>query len=235
MKILAVGCHPDDLEISCFGTLAKYASRGDKVSVCVVSNGNLGHEEISKEELGIIRIGEARAAAELIGADFYPLDTDDLHADAFDEDLIVKLTRVIRRTDPDLIITHGENDYHPDHIETYKAVFRASFAASVGHYDPEITEPPTGVPPIMIMDNLTGANFIPTHYVDISDFIDVKLKALSLHKSQVEWMLYHDHLDFMDMVKTCSKARGYQCGCAYAEGFRACVSYGRMTVKDLLP
>ena len=58
MRILAIGCHPDDLEIGCYGTLAKYAQQGHEVSVCHVANGNLGHVEILPEELRKIRYEE---------------------------------------------------------------------------------------------------------------------------------------------------------------------------------
>ena len=235
MKILAIGAHPDDLEHGCYGTLAKYNSRGDKVSVCVVSNGNLGHELIKPEELGKIRESEAAAAARLIGADFYAVGTDDLHIKADDERTIKRLSRVIRHASPDLIITHSESDYHSDHNETFKAVFRACFAASVGHFDYECDDPPVSPAVIYQMDTLTGVNFIPTEYVDISDFIDIKIKALACHKSQTEWMKAHDGIDFEDMVRTCSRVRGYQSGVMYAEGFRPVTQYARISTKRFLP
>ena len=58
MNVLAVGCHPDDVEIGCAGTLAKCVQRGDKVTVCHVANGNMGHEIIKPDELRIIRANE---------------------------------------------------------------------------------------------------------------------------------------------------------------------------------
>ena len=60
MNVLAIGCHPDDVEIACSGTLAKYVKRGDKVIVCHVSNGNLGHVIIPPDELAVIRKNEAK-------------------------------------------------------------------------------------------------------------------------------------------------------------------------------
>ena len=66
MNILAVGCHPDDLEIGCYGTLAKYVQMGHQVSVCHVANGNLGHVEILQDELAKIRFAEAEEAASII-------------------------------------------------------------------------------------------------------------------------------------------------------------------------
>ena len=62
MNVLAITCHPDDAEINCVGTLLKCIARGDKVTVCHVCNGNLGHEIISPEDLRKIRAAEAQAA-----------------------------------------------------------------------------------------------------------------------------------------------------------------------------
>ena len=67
MNILGIGCHPDDLEITCYGTLAKYVKLGHNVAVCHVANGNLGHVEIMPDELRDIRFKEAEAAAKVIG------------------------------------------------------------------------------------------------------------------------------------------------------------------------
>ena len=71
--------------------------------------------------------------------------------------------------------------------------------------------------------------------MDITDQIETKLAALRCHRSQLDWMLEHDNIDFADMVRTCSKYRGYQCGAAYAEGFRSYTVYPRMAAKNLLP
>ena len=85
------------------------------------------------------------------------------------------------------------------------------------------------------MDTVAGVGFIPTEYVDISEEIDMKLKALSCHRSQVQWMMEHDGIDFLDFVRTCSRVRGYQCGAQYAEGFRPNINYLRMSTRRLLP
>ena len=65
MKVLAVGCHPDDVEIGCSGTLIKCVKRGDEVMVCHVANGDMGHAIIMPPELREIRIGEAKKAGSL--------------------------------------------------------------------------------------------------------------------------------------------------------------------------
>ncbi len=235
MNILAVGCHPDDLEIGCYGTLAKYVKLGHNVSVCHVANGNLGHVIIMQDELRDIRFQEAENAAKIIGAKHYSVDIGDLYVTADNDELVTRLAAVVREVRPDLIITHFEQDYMNDHVQTYQSVMRASFAASLAHFDLNATTPPTPTCPIYHMDTLSGTGFIPTEYVDISDTIDIKLEALACHKSQIDWMRDHDHIDFLDFVRTCSRVRGYQSGVDYAEGFRPSLNYLRMTTKRLLP
>ena len=67
MNILAIGCHPDDVEINCVGTLIRCVQRGDNVTVCHFCNGNMGHEVIMPDELREIRTAEAEKAGALAG------------------------------------------------------------------------------------------------------------------------------------------------------------------------
>ena len=85
------------------------------------------------------------------------------------------------------------------------------------------------------MDTLAGVGFQPTEYVDIGEEIDLKIKMLECHETQVGWMRDHDGIDFTDMVRVSSKYRGYQCGVDYAEGFKQCRVYLKGTTKRLLP
>jgi LmbE family N-acetylglucosaminyl deacetylase len=85
------------------------------------------------------------------------------------------------------------------------------------------------------MDTLAGIGFVPTEYVDISDFIETKLEMNNCHQSQIKWLYEHDGIDFLDFVRTVSKFRGLQCGKAYAEGFTQCKAWPRMTTVRLLP
>ena len=234
MNILTIGCHPDDLEIACGGTIAKYAKAGHKVFMCIVASGNMGHKVIKPEELAPLRKAEAEKAAAVLGAELIALGVGDLLVKNQDEDAVDKMIDVIRYTKPDLIITHNSEDYMRDHTEVEKLVFNASFGASIAH---RATKHPffDAIPPIMYMDTLAGMNFIPTEYVDISDTIEQKLEALSCHDSQIVWMREHDKIDFIDFVRTCSKYRGLQCGTAFAEGFRPCTNWPRMAAKRLLP
>ncbi len=234
MNVLAIGCHPDDIEINCAGTLAKCVKRGDNVTVCHVCNGNLGHEIISPEELRDIRRQEAIKAGSLAGIKVVTCDIGDVLVYNQDKSHRDKVIDIIREADPDFIITHAPNDYMPDHVAVSKLVFDASFAASVPHYESGVKKA-SKVVPIFYMDNLGGLDFIPTEYVDVSDEIDLKLEMLECHESQLKWMRDHDNIDFADFVKTTAKYRGYQCNCAYAEGFRQCLVYPKIQTRRLLP
>lgn len=232
MNVLAIGCHPDDIEISCAGTLVKCVQRGDKVTVCHVANGNMGHAIIPPDELREIRINEAKRAGVLAGIDVITVDIGDLLPNGCDIGQRDKIIQVIRNAKPDFIITHSPTDYMPDHLAVQKLVFDASFAASVPHYGVGET---AQVTPLYYMDNLAGLDFSPTEYVDITDTLELKLQMLECHESQMKWMRDHDHIDFADFVRTCSKFRGLQCGVSYAEAFTQAFVWPKITTKRLLP
>ncbi len=234
MNILAIGAHPDDIEIACAGTLAKCVKRGDKVIVCHVSNGNLGHVIIPPDELAIMRKNEAKKAGSLAGIEVICADFSDL--DIFDnnKESRNRIVDVIKYANPDVIITHNPDDYMPDHTAVSRLVFDAAFTATLPNYKSE--QPNAAkMTPIYYMDTLAGVNFVPTEFVDITEEIDLKIEMLNCHESQIVWMRDHDHIDFPDMVRTCSRYRGYQCGAEYAEGFRQCQAYLKGTTKRLLP
>lgn len=241
MNVLAIGCHPDDVEIACAGTLAKCVKRGDKVIVCHISTGNLGHVIIPPDELTEIRRKEAEKAGALAGIEVISGGFDDLAIYDNSKEARDKVVDVIRYANPDFIITHNPDDYMPDHTAASRLVFDASFAATLPNYTdyPHRYSARDGAPaklvPIFYMDTLAGVNFVPTEFVDISDEIDLKIRMLECHESQLVWMRDHDGIDFADMVKTCSRCRGYQCGASYAEGFRMCQVYLKGTTKRLLP
>lgn len=235
MNVLAIGCHPDDLEIACGGTLAKYARAGHAVTMCHVANGDKGHVVIMPEELMRIRHEEAEASGNIIGArEVIDLGVPDLEVDSANEEVTAKLVDVIRRVQPDVILTHNPDDYMRDHTEVSRLVFNASFSSSIPHYFTE-HGPYAKVAPVFYMETLAGVGFLPTEYVDVTDTLDVKCRALGCHESQLKWLLEHDGADFLDMVRTIARFRGYQCGAAYAEGFRRCEIYPRMTAARLLP
>lgn len=232
MNVLAIGCHPDDIEIGCSGTLAKCVKRGDKVTVCHVANGNMGHEIIPPDELREMRAKEAQNAGKLAGIDVVTIDIGDLLPNGSDISQRDKVMELIREVQPDFIITHSPTDYMPDHVAVSKLVFDASFAASVPQYG---TGKKAAVVPIFYMDNLAGMNFNPTEYVDITDEIDLKIEMLECHVSQLKWMRDHDNIDFAEFVRTCSRFRGIQCGVGYAEAFTQELVWPKVVAKRLLP
>jgi len=235
MIVLAIGCHPDDLEIGCGGTLALYAKNGHEVYMCHVANGDKGHAVIMPKELGEIRTIEAETSGAVLGAKkVFNINAPDLLVDSHDEEQVNAVVEVIRTVRPDVIITHSPNDYMRDHVETSKLVFNASFSSSIPHYETR-SNPHSLIVPLYYMDTLAGVGFLPEEYTDITDTLEIKLKALEKHESQLKWMRDHDGIDFLDFVRTVSKFRGLQCGVKYAEGFRLCKSWPRISTKRLLP
>lgn len=234
MNVLAIGCHPDDIEIGCAGTLAKCAARGDNVTVCHVANGNLGHEVILPDELRTMRKAEAEKAGSLTGIRVLSCDVGDLMVYEGNKQQRDLVTDVIRSVSPDMIITHAPNDYMPDHVAVSRLVFDATFCASVPHYQTQAGGK-AAITPLYYMDNLAGVNFIPTEYVDISDYLDLKMEMLECHVSQMKWMREHDGIDFAEFVKVCARYRGLQCGVLFAEAFTQCLAWPKIVPARLLP
>jgi LmbE family N-acetylglucosaminyl deacetylase len=234
MTILAVGAHPDDLEWQCGGTLAKYVKARHKVYMCHAANGDKGHFTIHSEELSRLRREEARAAAAIIGAESLTLDYPDASILPSQEaqDRFVDL---VRQTRPDVIITHSPDDYMSDHVNVSKLVCDASFYAAAPHYKTQVKEPHEGIPPVYFMDAMMGVGFLPQDYVDITDEFEIKCRALACHQSQVTWMREHDHLDVLECLEVSARYRGMQCGVRYAEAFRRCNLWPRLSPGRLIP
>ena len=166
--------------------------------------------------------------------EIFSIGVSDMQVNSHDQAQIDAVADVVRFTKPDVIITHNDVDYMQDHVETSKLATNGAFMSGLPHRS--VNHPAyASFIPTFFMDTLAGVDFNPSHYVDISGQIEMKLQALSMHESQVKWMLEHDDIDFVDMVRTCSKYRGYQCGVAYAEAFRPYNVYPRHSTKHLLP
>lgn len=233
MRVLAVGAHPDDLEILCAGTLAKYRARGDAVVMCHVANGDKGHFMIPPDELTKIRRQEARDAAGVIGAEareggFLDMEIHDSDASR------LRLIEIVRAAHPDVIITHHPDDYHTDHKAVSALMLEASFSATVPHLRTATVFLPK-LPVVYFMDTLAGIHFQPTEYVDITPFFEQKKEMLSKHESQLVWLKDHDNYDALDALETMAKFRGYQCGVKYAEGFMRYQVWGRNRPGYFLP
>jgi LmbE family N-acetylglucosaminyl deacetylase len=232
-SVLAVGAHPDDIEILCGGTLAKYAQKGVKVSMAVSTDGAAGHMVIPPKELAEIRHAEAKASAAIIGADFYWLGLPDgTLYDTLENRMVY--VELIRKAKPDVIITHFPNDYHPDHIAVSKLLFGASFISGLKNVKTESPFHPE-VQPLVYFDSVNGANFLPTEFVDVTETWAIKRKMLECFESQITWLRDHDHVDFFQMVEVQTRARGYQCGVEFAEAFGSENVWPRSCPYRLLP
>ena len=233
MRVLAVGAHPDDLELYCGGTLAKYADQGHEVIMAHLCSGNKGGTNITPEELAQTRGNEAKAAAKLIAAEVLgPIAGDlDLYPT---EQMRIKTADLIRQAKPDVIFTHSPNDYMTDHIITSQLVFDASFSATVPLYKTSLPAH-EDITPVFYMDTPASLGFEPTDYVDITDYIETKKKMFLCHQSQFPWIEGHHKAKPTDMLETVAKFRGLQCGVPYAEAFRRLNVWGRIKVDKLLP
>lgn len=232
-RILAVGAHPDDLEVLCGGTLAKSVQLSNTVMMAIATDGSAGHMHIPPEELANIRKEESERAAEVIGADLYWLGfKDELIID--DIETRLRFVDLIRLTQPYIIITHDPNDYHPDHRVVSRLIFDASFVSSLPNIK---TEQPAffRIPPLYYFDTLSGLNFLPTEYVDITESYETKSKMLKCHSSQIQWLKDHDNIDILDFIHVMARGRGLQCGVRYAEAFRAEMAWPRVVPDRLLP
>lgn len=234
MRVLAIMCHPDDMELQCAGTLLKYKRLGHDVITCHVANGNMGHYVIMPDELREIRAKEAQNAAKLAGYEVITADIGDLTVNSASVEQIDKIIKVIRYARPDVIITHSPDDYCSDHAEVSKLVFNASFSASCPHFKPELGEA-VEVAPIFYSEHSDGINFVPTEYVDITEEMETKEAMLACHESQLNWLLEHDGYDIIEVQRTRAAFWGLQCKAKYAEVFKQLNASGRMRTYRLLP
>jgi LmbE family N-acetylglucosaminyl deacetylase len=234
MNVLAVGAHPDDLEILCGGTLARFVQEGHEVVMCNASLGDRGSFVHTSTEIAEIRGREARRAAEICGAEHVTLAFHDGEINAADPDQRRAVVDLVRDARPDLIITHFPSDYMSDHNEISRLVFDCSFHATLPLFE-------TGKPhhahvtPIYYMETLMGVGFQPTEYVDVTGTIDTKTAMLEAHETQLTWLRDHDGVDIVEQMKAATRFRGLQCGVRYAEGFAPCTTWLRGTTRRLLP
>jgi len=228
-RVLAVGAHPDDIEILCAGTLARLRERGDTIILCVATNGNMGSMTIPPGELAAVREAEARESAALLGAELHWLGYADefLYPDHATRMQFIEMIRVAR---PDVILTHSPDDYHQDHRTVSELVFVASFIAAVPHVETASPRHPA-IPPLYYMDTLAGVNFLPTTHVDITGTLETKLRMLRCHRSQLEWLGNYNGIDIVEFVTTVARFRGLQSGVRFAEGFRRAEAWPRVPAQ----
>lgn len=166
-SVLAVGAHPDDVEIGCGGTLSLHAARRDEVTILTLSHGAQGGD-------ATIRAREARAAAELLRARLILGDLQDTHISEGGASIDM-IQQAIHDIQPTHIYTHSQYDTHQDHRNTYRATMVA--ARSVGNV--YCYQPPSAT-----------VEFRPGLFIDISDHVTQKLRAIDAYSSQTALRAY---------------------------------------------
>jgi len=186
MRVLAIGAHPDDLEHRMGGTLALYAEQGADITLCIVTNGNIGskrHE--TKKEVGEMRHREMQNAADKLGAKLIWMDIDDEFL--FDtEETRLMMIDAVREADPDVIFAPPYfRDYNPDHDIAGYLAFIARVNASIPLI--KTKHPPTNkiCPMFMwIPGGMSYSTYVPDHFIDITSVWEKKLELAACHESQ---------------------------------------------------
>lgn len=192
LRVLVVGAHPDDPDIKAGGLASKYAAGGHDVRFVSLTNGDAGHHEIGGVELARRRRSEARASADVIGIEYDVLENHDGELQPTIENR-KKMIRLIRNYEPDLVLTHRPNDYHPDHRSASMLVQDSAYMVTVPNVctdTPILREDP--VIAYLSDDFQKPYPFEPDVVVSIDDVIDDKLEMLHQHTSQMyEWLPYN--------------------------------------------
>ena len=212
MKILAIGAHPDDIEIFMFGLLTLFKQRGDQVFLMIATDGSKGGAN-KGELLKNKRKLEAISAVKNLSSPIFLNIPDGELGDDPQHKKIIKEN--ILKVMPDLIITHSENDYHADHRSLSLLA-----SSSISHYIP-----------IMYCDTLMGINFQPSYYVDITDIFIMKKEAILNHSSQ-------DPQRFVDLSLLMNSYRAAQCNApkgSFAEAYSFTHSFPFAEIRSILP
>lgn len=177
IDVLAIFAHPDDMELCVGGTLLKMKSLGYRTGALDVTRGEMGTRGTPE-----IRAQEAENAAEILKLDLREnLGLFDGHV-FVDDDSRRKLVRVLRRLKPKILLTHQDNDPHPDHNHIVQLVREAARLSSMQKYDGESGLDRIKVP--IVAHNLFSQRDVPSFIVDISEFLDEKMEAIFAYKSQ---------------------------------------------------
>ena len=233
-SVLAVGAHPDDVEINCSGTLKQLQQLGIRIEIATMTLGDCGSASLTREAIAKQRRQEAENACALLGARYHWCGANDLSI--FNDDHHNRLvTALLRETVPDIVFTHSPSDYLVDHETTSTLVRNACFYASVKNYDTSrqtsAGETASG-PHLFYFDAMEGVDIfgkavVPEFYVDVSEQMDFKVEMLAQHVSQREWLRAQHGIDnYLNTMRAWAALRGQQAATvsgrslAGAEAFR---------------
>jgi two-component system, NtrC family, response regulator HydG len=190
--VLAVGAHPDDVEIGAAGTLLAHLRMGDTVSILTLSHGARGGSQAT-------RANESRRAAEILGAGLYLDDLQDTQISE-GEQTIAAISRVVTQIQPTVVYTHSLHDVHQDHRNTHRAVMVA--VRGVGRV-------------YCFQSPSATVDFRPTRFVAIDSHVERKLAAIGAFASQVEIRAYLEP----DLIRSTARYWSRFGEGSYAEAF----------------
>lgn len=222
VDILAIGAHPDDIELSCSGTIIKEVGRGKKVGLVDLTQGELGTRGSAE-----LRLKEAEAARKILGAE-YRLNLG--FKDGFfthDEQHLIPLIQAIRASKTEIVLANSLHDRHPDHGRAGKLISEACFLAGLRRIETEFeSSPQEAHRPRMVLHYNQDRILRPDICIDITDQMDRKMESILAFSSQ----FYDPQSDepetaisskgFLDFVKGRAMEYGRPIGARYAEGFK---------------
>ena len=223
----ALAAHPDDIEFTMAGTLILLGRAAYELHYMTLTNGSCGTMTLSPDRIGRIRDGEAKRAAQSIGATYHPSFLADLEI-FFHKENLSRLTAVVREVNPSLLLVPSPEDYMEDHMNACRLAVTAAFAKGLRNFptSPQ-REHVAGdlaiyhAAPHGLHDGLRRRVW-PDQYVDIASVIDPKREMLAYHKSQKEWLDETQGMDsYLDTMIAMSAEVGRMSGTfQYAEGWR---------------
>jgi LmbE family N-acetylglucosaminyl deacetylase len=235
-RVLALMAHPDDIEITCAGTLILLKEAGWDVHLATMTAGDLGSSTLSAAAISRVRRKEAAASAALLGAGYTCLGIKDLTI-AHDPRQKRIVTGLLRDVRPDVLITHPPVDYMADHEQTSYLARDAAFGSTIPNWK---ALPPVGVrsrkaaplcehlPALLFADPIdlgtpSGARAVARYVVDISDVLERKAAMLAAHASQRAWLHeQHGEDEYLHWMRRVGVDRARDFGrkrVTHAEGF----------------
>lgn len=223
LDILAVGAHPDDVELGCGATLAKEIALGKKVGILDLTRGELGTRGSAE-----IRKKEAEEAARILKVQ---IRENTAFSDAFfvnDKEHQIEVIKIIRKYKPDIVLCNAVDDRHIDHPKGSKLVSDACFLSGLRRIETSFDgKNQEHWRPKNVYHYIQWKSIKPDFVVDVSGFIDVKMEAVKAYKSQ----FYNENSkepespisskNFLESVLYRAKDLGRLIGTDYAEGFTA--------------
>ena len=227
MKILAIHAHPDDWEILAGGTLTLLAQAGHELTVVTMTDGDCGTKTHSREEIGLLRRAEAAQAAGMIGATYEWAGFHDLSI-FVDDPSRRRVTALVRRLRPEIVLTSAPVDYMCDHEATSALVRDACFAVGAPNYraaddDHAVLD---HIPALYYMDPVEGVDrdgrpVAPDFVVNVTTTFTRKRELLACHDSQRTWLQAHHGMDnYLITMEQWTRRRGQDAGFDFGEGFR---------------